>query len=166
MSRGLQLSVACLAAAWAVMIPNTLRAQESKDLKIIASLDNWTVPIRLKKEDSGVVIRNAEELVAHSSKPGSAKDPVAQKKMESELWKLLKVDGIDWSKQMILVVTGHRAGYALIKFDSLKIEGKILTVTWKQEERPTLGSTVPSGLVIVERFDGEVKFVPFAKKKG
>jgi hypothetical protein len=166
MSRGLQLSVACLAAAWAAMIPNMLRAQESKDLKIFASLDNLAGPIRLKKEDSGVVIRNSQELVAHSSKPGSAKDPAVQKKMESELAKLLKVDGIDWTKQMILAVNGHQAGYALIKFDSLKIEGKILTVTWKQEERPALGISVPSGLVLVERFEGEVKFVPFAKKKG
>ena len=59
--------------AWrlAVMIPNTLHGPESKDVKIVASLDNWIVPIRLKKEDSGAVIRNAEELVAHSSKPHS-----------------------------------------------------------------------------------------------
>lgn len=164
MSCRLRPFVAGLVAAWAMMNPMTLRADEPRELKIIASLDKWSGLIQYKKEDSGVVIRNAQELVAQSSKPDSAMDPAVQKAMESELAKLLKVPGINWSKQMVLAVNGHQTGFGSIKFDSLKVDGKILTVTWRQEERPALGFSVPTGLVLVERFEGEVKFVPLVKK--
>jgi hypothetical protein len=169
MSRSLQLSVASLVAAWAMMIPMTLRADEPKELKIIASAsDPDPLLVRLKQEDSGVVIRSAQELVAHSSKADSAKDPAIQKAMESELAKRLKVESIDWSKQMVLAVQGHptRGEYGTIKFGSPKIEGKVLTVQWKQENRVALTTAVgpPTGFALVERSEGDVKFVPPAKK--
>ena len=75
MSRGLLFSAACLLAAGAVTVPLALRAEEPKEPKIVTSAST-TEPylIRLKKADSGVVIRNAEELVGHTDKPESAKD--------------------------------------------------------------------------------------------
>jgi hypothetical protein len=169
MSRSLQRAVASLVAAWTMMIPVTLRAGEPKELKIIASAsDPNPVLVRLKQEDSGVVIRSAQELVAHSSKAGSAKDPAIQKAMESELAKRLKVESIDWSKQMVLVVQGHgtQGEYGTIKFQSPKIEGKALVVPWKQENRVQIASAAgpPTGFALVERSERDVKFVSSTKK--
>jgi sulfatase modifying factor 1 len=165
MSRVLLLSVACLVAAWTATVPMTLRAEEAKQLKIIADAsDSRPLLVRLKKDDSGVVIRSAQELVAHLHKPDSAKNPAVQKATESELGKRLKVDGIDWSKQMILAVQGRRTygEYGTVKFDSPIIDGKGLLVSWKQENRTYRGNYQgpPTGFALVERFEGEVNFLP------
>ena len=108
------------------------------------------------------MIRSAEELVAHSGKPKSAKDAAVQKAMEAELTKLLEVERIDWSKQMVLAVRGEPGTRAdRVHFDSLKVEGKVLTVAWKVKQRPPhAGLGTPIALILVERFDGEVKFGP------
>ena len=169
MSRSLLLSVACLVAAWAVVAPLTLRAEEPKEPKIIArASDSDPYLVRLKKDDNGVVIRSAEDLVAHSTKPDAAKDPAVQKAMEAELAKFLNVEGIDWNKQMVLAVQGRptKGEQGIIKFGSLKVEGMALVVPWKQENRGTRApyQGPPVGLALVERLGGEVKFVSLAKK--
>jgi formylglycine-generating enzyme len=164
MSRGLLFSAAGLVAVCAA-VPLALRADESKEPKIIASAST-TDPylVQLKKTDSGVVIRSAEELVAHSTKPDSTKDPATQKAMEAELAKFLKVEAIDWSKQMVLAVQGHptRGEHGSIKFDVPKIEGKVLLVHWKQEGHVARASYrgPPTGFALVERFEGEVTLLP------
>lgn len=103
------------------------------------------------------MIRSAEELVALTDKAKSAKDPAVQKEMVAELAKLLKVDAIDWNKQIVLGVIGEG-------FDSLNTNGKVLTVTFIPfKER--VGRSVPPApkvLLLIERFEGEVQFV---KKK-
>src|SRR5262245_30221401 len=163
MSRGLLFPAGLIAAL--VLVPLALFADEPKEPKVLSG-GSATDPflIRLKKPDSGVVIRSAEELVAHSSKPDSAKDPDVQKAMETELAKFLKVERIDWDKQMVLAVQGHstRGEYGAIKFDPLKIEGKALLVQWKQENHITRAAYKgpPVGFVLVERFAGEVNFLP------
>ena len=166
MSRGLSLSMVCLAVAWTTMIPSTARPQAPKEPKVIATFGEPYGPIQIKKTDTGIVIRDAEELVSHSNKPGAAKDASVQKAMEAELAKLLKVERIDWSKQMILAVNGHGSGdgSGTIRFGALKIEDKILTVPWRQENRPSLGIVTPRGMILVDCFIGEVKFVPLATK--
>src|SRR5262249_21350769 len=118
-------------------------------------------PVQLK-DYGGVVIRSAEELVAYSSKPDAAKDPAVRKAVEAELVKLLEVDGIDWGKQMVLAVRGEPGTKAdRVHFDALKVEGKVLTVAWKVRPRPPhAGPGTPIALILVPRFDGEVKFVP------
>src|SRR5215470_14063135 len=99
MSRSLLLSVACLAAAWAAVLPLALRAEEPAAPKVIASAsDSGPLLVKLEKDDSGVVLHSAEELAAHSSKPESAKDPAARKAAEAELARRLKVESIDWDK--------------------------------------------------------------------
>src|SRR5262245_14285699 len=163
MSRGFLFSAALAACA---AVPVALGAEEPKVPKIITSAsDTDPYLVRLKKTDSGVVIRSAEELVSLSGKPDSAKDPAVQKAMEAELAKFLKVDGIDWGKQLVLAVQGHPShGEAgTIKFDAPAIEGKVLVVHWKQENRsagraPYRGP--PTGFALVERFEGDVNFVP------
>jgi hypothetical protein len=82
--------------------------------------------------------------------------------MEAELAKLLEVDAIDWRKQMVLAVRGEPGTKAdRVHFDSLKVEGKVLTVAWKVKQRPPhAGTGTPIALILVDRFDGEVKFGP------
>src|SRR5689334_13591706 len=134
------LSAACLLATGAALVPLALRADEPKEPKVVASASSAEPSlVRLKKDDSGVVIRSAEELVAHSGKPDSAKDPAVQKAAEAELAKFLKVESIDWGKQMVLAVQGHPTNgeYGVVKFDPPKSEGKVLLVFWKQENHVT-----------------------------
>jgi hypothetical protein len=133
-------------------------AEDARELRIIASAhdnsrDFSLGPVQIKA--GSVVIRNAAELVAASSKAGSAKEPAVQKELEAELAKLLKVEAIDWNKQMVLAVRGNG-------FDSLKVEGKVLTATFVPHyERPVRAILPwPKALVLTERFEGEVKFVP------
>ena len=77
--------------------------------------------------------------------------------LETELTKLFKVDAIDWNKQIVLGVIGEG-------FDSLNTDGKVLTATFvPYKEPPGRGvPRTPKFLVLIERFEGEVKFV---KKK-
>lgn len=165
MSRSWQLLVACLALAGA-SLPAPLRGGDAKELKIIASAQDSPRassigPVQLN-DFGGVAIRSAEELVARSSAPGDAKDAATQKAMTGELAKLLEVEGIDWSKQMVLAVRGEPGTKAdRVHFDSLRVEGNVLTVTWKVKRRPPhAGAGTPIALVLVDRFDGEVKFGP------
>ena len=165
MSRGLLLSVASLVAACAVL-PAPLRAEDATELKIIAGAYDSpraaTIgPVHLN-DYGGVVIRSGEELVALSSKAKSAKDPAIQKEMEAELAGLLEVDAIDWSKQMVLVVRGEPGTKAdRVHFESLTVEGKVLKVAWKVKQRPPhAGPGTPIALILIDRFDGEVKFGP------
>jgi hypothetical protein len=146
--------------------PPAARAEGARELKIIASAQDSTRatnlgPVQIK-DSGGVVIRSAEDLVAHSSKPDSAKDLAVQKQTDAELAKVLQVDAIDWSKQMVLAVRGARGTMSdRIHFDSLKVEGKVLTVAWEVKQRPPhAGCGTPFALILVERFDGEVKFGP------
>ncbi|HEX3151446.1 MAG TPA: hypothetical protein VHR66_25435 [Gemmataceae bacterium] len=162
MSRRL-LFVACLVLAQAC---SSLHAEDARDLKIIATAqDSPTAdnigPVRLNNY-GGIVIRSAEELVAASAKSDSAKNAVVQGEMMAELAKVLQVDGIDWSTQMIVAVRGEPGTKAdRIHFDSLKVEGNTLTVTWKVKQRPPhAGFGTPIALILVDRFEGETKFAP------
>ena len=165
MSQRLYRSFACLVVACAVL-PAPLGAEDARELKILASAQDSPRaasigPVYLK-DLGGVVIRNAAELVVLSSKPKAAQDPAVQKAMEAELARLLEVDAIDWSNQMVLAVRGEPGTKAdRVHFDSLKVEGKVLTVAWKVRQRPPhAGPGTPIALILVERFDGEVKFAP------
>jgi hypothetical protein len=158
MLRGPCLCVAFFVAAWSVL-PAAL-ADDAKELKPIATAkDNSRSasigPFLLKTD--GVVIRTAEELVALTTKAKSAKDEAVQKEMEAELAKLLKVETIDWNKQMVLGVIGEG-------FESLTTDGKVLTATFVPFKEPggRAAPPAPKVLVLVARFEGEVKFV---KKK-
>jgi hypothetical protein len=73
--------------------------------------------------------------------------------MEAELAKLFKVEAIDWKKQMVL-------GAICERFDSLKVDGKGLTVTFVPYQEPPARSIsrTPKILVLVNRVEGEVKF--------
>jgi hypothetical protein len=169
MRHGLQLTVTGLLAA-AVVLTATARAEEARELTILASAQNSTRaanvgPVQLD-ELGGVVIRSAEQLVALSSKAQAAKDGAVQKEITAELAKLLQMDAIDWSSQMAVAVRGEPGTKAdKIRFDSLKVDNNVLTVAWKVIPRPPhAGPGTPIALILVERFDGEVKFVLSGQK--
>jgi hypothetical protein len=165
MSNRLQRSLASLVFACAVL-SSPSRGEDARDLTILAcaqdSLRAASIgPVHLE-DYGGVVIRNPEELVALSSKATSAKDPAVQKEIEDELARVLQVEAIDWKNQMVLAVRGQPGTKAdRVHFDSLKIEDKVLTVAWKVRQRPPhAGPGTPIALILVDRFDGAVKFAP------
>jgi formylglycine-generating enzyme required for sulfatase activity len=165
MSRSLLPSVTCLVVGWAALLPGTLRAEEPAAPKILASASfSGPVLVQLKKDASGLVIRSAEELVAHSGKPDSAKDPAVQKATEAELAKRLKVESIDWTKQMVLAVRGRptQGEFGAIKFDPPVLDGKTLLASWKQENHVyrAVYEGPPTGFALLERFEGDVTFLP------
>jgi hypothetical protein len=150
-----------LIAAW-VLLPAMVFAQDpTKELKSIATAKDRERtsnfgPFWVKRP--GVIIRSAEDLVGLTNNPKAAKDPMVQKGMEAVLAKLLKVESIDWSKHMVLGVIGE-------SFESLKIDGKVLTamfVPFNETVTRAIPPT-PKVLVLIERFEGEVKFVPTKK---
>lgn len=145
-------------------IPALSFADEAKELKILAKekvvdKDRNIGPVVLNKI-TPIVIRSAEELVAASLKAKSAKDEDVQKEMVAAVAKLLKVDAIDWKKQMLVVGVAE-------SIDSAKPDGKTLTVTYtRYVERPTRAvQPWPKVMALTERFDGEVKFVPNETKE-
>jgi hypothetical protein len=147
---------ACLVTAWAVLHAPA-RADDPREVKPIAtakgdSRDGRLGPFEVKRH--GVAVRSAEELVMLTAEAKSAKDPKVQKQMEAELAKLLKVEAIDWGKQMVVAVIGE-------KIESLKADGKALTVTFVPFKEPLQLAVPPTPkiAVLVERFEGEVKFV-------
>jgi hypothetical protein len=165
MSIRLQCSIAGLVVACTVL-PAPLRAEQDRELTIRASAQDSPRaasigPVQLD-DYGGVVIRSPEDLVALSSKATSAKDPAVQKEVEAELATVLQVEAIDWKTQMVLAVRGQPGTKAdRVHFDSLKVEGKVLTVAWKVRQRPPhAGPGTPIALILVDRFDGEVKFAP------
>jgi hypothetical protein len=159
MSRCLQLAVVGLVAAWAIL-PAPLGAEGVKDLKPGAKFVMAHGPLAYKPQ-LHLVIRSAEELVAHSSKPRKSKDREVQREMSSALAKLFKVDAIDWGKQMVVgIMTGGGRGDAgNLAFVSFRLRGKSLTVRYTGPAFPDHTCASNSGLALIPRFDGRVKFV-------
>jgi hypothetical protein len=118
------------------------------------------------------VIRTAEEAaIATGVAPEKAKDEVLQKEATEKLAKQFKVEGIDWTKQMVVVATAGRkntGGYS-VEFTGLEVKDKTLTVKWKVNgpkpgQPVTLAITHPAAAALIDRFEGEVKFDPAPPK--
>ncbi len=88
-----------------------------------------------------------------------SKDRALQMKCEAELAKLLKVDTIDWDKQMVVAVWGFGPNRSSEKFEfvSFAVKGENLTVGWRNKEGDGDYSR-PKGVALVERFNGKVLF--------
>ena len=159
MSRCPQLALVYLMAAWA-MFPVPLGAEDVKDLKPGAKIVMAHGPLAYKPQ-LHLVIRSAEELVANSGKPLKSKDRAVQKEMSAALAKLFGVDAIDWDKQMVVgIMTGGGRGDAgNLAFVSFLRQGKSLTVCYRGPAFPDHNCASNSGLALIPRFDGEVRFV-------
>jgi hypothetical protein len=159
MSRYTQLAIVGLMAAWAIR-PAPLGAEDVKDLRPGAKIVMTHGPLAYKPQ-LHLVIRSAEELVANSSKPLKSKDREVQQEMSMALAKLFKVDAIDWDKQMVVgIMTGGGRGDAgKLAFVSFLLKGKSLTVHYTGPAFPDHTCASNSGLALIPRCDGEVRFV-------
>jgi hypothetical protein len=108
-----------------------------------------------------LVIRSAEELVENSSEPLKSKDRQVQQEMSSALAKLFNVDAIDWDKHMVVgIMTGGGRGDAgKLAFVSVLHQGKSITVHYTGPAFPDHNCATNSGLAMIPRFDGAVRFV-------
>jgi hypothetical protein len=112
-----------------------------------------------------VVIRSAEQLAKLTNSDAD--------KATAQAAKMLKVDGIDWSKRMIIVISGgtQRTGGYSVEAKSLDVKDGKLVVSWKLNT-PAPGSIVtqaltnPAQSILVDRFEGDVVFDPVSPPPG
>jgi hypothetical protein len=144
------------------------RDGEDRDLKALAR-GVW--PVRHEKP-AQQVLRNGEELaVAHGVNRKDAKDMRLQIAATEDVALLLKVRGIDWNKQMLIVVAAgaQPTGGYRVEVQSLAVKDGLLTVSWKLH-KPAADTVVrqavtyPAQMALVERFEGPVKFDPPKEK--
>jgi hypothetical protein len=108
---------------------------------------------------NSMVIRSSEQLAKLRNTDAD--------KASAELAKLLKVESIDWKKQMVVVISGgqQRTGGYNVEAKSLEIKNGKLIVHWKLNT-PGPGSivtqaiTYPTLTILVDRFEGDVAFDP------
>ncbi len=132
---------------------------KTKEVKIAARapMTGKISPPKFNDPGEQRVIRSAEELEkATGSKQGVER-----------LVLLLKTGELDFKKQMLIQVTGGTKSSGGYRMEITKIEvddaGKTMTVHWKlhaPQGFATSAITHPGEVVLIDRFDGEVKFVP------
>src|SRR5437763_10315226 len=90
------------------------------DLKVLARF-----PANLGGHEQHTVVRSADEL--SKLKGGKSTE------LEAQLAKQLKVERIDWDKQMLLVIVGgtQRTGGYGVELTGLEVKDKDLVVNWK-----------------------------------
>ncbi len=151
-------------------IPSRCKASRQSMLKVFAKVglggtsDGRIGPLGASGRTQ-LVIHSAKDLAANAA-PKKAKDPAFQKEVEAQLAKLLKVDAIDWDKQMVVAIWGGaaRVHHQEIAFHSFTVKGNALTVTWNETGSWLPGCTRARGVALVERFNGPVLFNPSAQK--
>jgi hypothetical protein len=148
------------------------KPQAGKEPKVLARADwpHGKADPNSKKGET-VAIKSANDLTGRS--PWSeldANSQVVEKMATQAVANLLKVPEIDWSKQMLIVVTaGPRpTGGWKVNIDSLKVTGKSLVVEWSVTPPKgivTQAFTHPGQVILMERFDGPVTFAMSGKKQ-
>jgi hypothetical protein len=114
----------------------------------------------LKIGATSTAIRSAEELAKLNSKA-------------EDVARFLKVDKIDFSKQMLVVISGGSrptGGYG-VEFKDTEVKDKKLVVHWvlktpAKDAFVTQAFTHPMLVVLMDRFDGDVVFDPAPPKVG
>ena len=127
-------------------------AGKSNELKIHAK-----TPARIAT--NSMVIRGSEQLAKLRNTDAN--------RASAELAKVLKVESIDWKKQMVVVISGgqQRTGGYSVEVKSLEAKDGKLIVRWKLNT-PGPGSivtqaiTYPTLTILVDRFEGDVVFDP------
>jgi len=141
------------------------RAEGGKEMKVLAT-GRWTYASadpEGPKNPQQHVIRNAEEL----AKVSGQKDA---DKVKEQLTKLLKVDDIDWKKQMLVVVTAgvKPTGGFSVEIQGAQVRDKAATVAWKLSTPKgivTQAFTHPGQVALVARHEGKVTFMQTAEKR-
>ena len=134
-------------------------AQKAGIPKIIARVGTRVAP------GNATVINSAEQLGVLRNVPAD--------KASADVAKMLKVDKIDWEKQMLIIISGgtQRTGGYSVEATSLEVKSGNLIVHWKLNSPPpgsfvTQALTNPAQTILVERFAGEVSFDPPAPPAG
>jgi hypothetical protein len=114
------------------------------------------------KSRKQLVIRTAAELVANTN-TGPAPEDTDEKRIAA-VAKLLKVDSIDWKKQMLVVVSGgiKTTGGWRIDIAAVTKGEKACTVSWSMEAPNGIATQAishPAVVALVDRCEGEVHFV-------
>jgi hypothetical protein len=115
-----------------------------------------------------MVIRGGPELTKIMSGLGGNID-----KATARLVQQLKVEKIDWTRQMVLIISGgtQRTGGYRVELTGLKVKDDVLTVHWRLFG-PRPGQTVTQALshpaltLLVQRYDDEIRFDPSTAKSG
>lgn len=173
MRRFTRVSVAVVALGFAFALSRG-PAAEPEDWKVIAKVtsvaDKPAIPLSFSKDkekaEHGLVFRGPADLATrYVTDPKKASDPAEQAAAVGWAAKLLKVDKIEWTKQMLLAISaGTNATPHEVRLVSLRADQGVLTVTWDTVPKTGTGLSDPRALVLVPRFDGEVRFVRAEKK--
>jgi hypothetical protein len=130
-------------------------AQTGKQLKVLAQAIGGT---------KSMAIRSAKEAAAFTGKK--------EQEATADLAKRLKVETIDWKKQMVISISGgvQRTGGYSVQANKLTVKDNVLTVHWKlNSPKPgdfvTQVVTRPGLTVLTEGFEGEVRFDPAPPKE-
>ena len=88
---------------------------------------------------------------------------VIKKAATANLAKELKVKDIDWTRQMVVVVSGgtQRSGGFRVEVTGLEIKDRMMTVKWKLHSpkgNATAAITHPAEVVLLPKFAGKVVF--------
>lgn len=148
-------------------------AAEPQEWKVIAKVtsvaDRPPIPLTFGKNpdgpEHGLVFRGPADLATrYVTDPKKASDPAEQAAAVEWAAKLLKVDKIEWTRQMLLAISDGANTPHEVRLVSLRADQGVLTVTWDVVPKPGTGLSNPRALVLVPRFDGEVRFVRAEKK--
>jgi hypothetical protein len=111
-------------------------------------------------------VRNEEELIDPRLR---APEPVLEKmraEAKARYAKALKLDSIDFAKQMVIGVSGgvRPAGERVeVTRAETDAAGKTMTVYWKlhaaPKDRPTAEIAHPAEVVLLDRFAGDIRFI-------
>lgn len=117
----------------------------------------WQPNAARKRGDTQWVIHNGKDLARHLGYFGADVDTRASQDIAKEL----KIPTVDWTKQMLVTISaGLRANGERVRVVRVELKERILTVTYKIErpaESPG-GIAYPAETVLVDRFEGEVKY--------
>lgn len=161
--------VFAVAVGWLTVLADVTVADEpaARELKIFAKVatesdDSADVgPIHFGQVREQLVFRGPQELVEHSRRFREAEDRDAQRSVEAELAEFLKVGGIDWEEQMVVAVSaGRDSSTKDLQFAPLQVSGDVLVVSFSPRRIRGFKRVTPKAVLLVERFDGEVRFDP------
>jgi hypothetical protein len=134
--------------------------EAGKGLTIYAQVQ-WNGPAPKQQ----LVLRSGAELAKAFPPPDLDQPPQAAEKRATEaIAKALKVAGIDWKKQMLVVLAyGKSTNFGpSLKFTRLEVHNGKLTVNGEHrlpgEVSPDKGGTYLTQIALVDRFDGPVEF--------
>jgi len=128
----------------------------------------WThakADVNAKNDGKQIAVESAADLVKAVPEwaKSKAKAEVVEKQATASLAKALKVKGIDWDKQMLLVVTAgtkSTGGYK-VEVTDMTVKGDTMTVTYKVTPPSgfaTQAFTHPGTVVLVPKHKGKVVF--------